>query len=273
MNREIFIGDVQGCLGPLERLLEVLRFDPAADRLRLVGDLVNRGGESLATLRLLRSLGESAMSVLGNHDLHLIAYAYGLTPASRANPEFDAVVEAEDGEDLIAWLCGQPLAWLCRQRRIALVHAGIDPRWEPGDLADCATEVERALADEPEQFLRHMYGDRPERWQPHLDAPERLRTITNVLTRMRFCDAEGRLALTAKGAVDEAPEGFRPWFELLHPAWRDWRIVFGHWSQLGLYETDGVTCLDSGCVWRGRLSALVVDEDRQRVVSVDCEHG
>jgi bis(5'-nucleosyl)-tetraphosphatase (symmetrical) len=270
MKRQIFIGDVQGCCSPLERLLDKRKFDPVADRLRFAGDLVNRGGESLATLRLAYSLKEAAMTVLGNHDLHLLAYARHYPQVSKSNPEFERILEAPDGESLLAWLKTQPLMWKSRKRRLALVHAGIDPRWGPKSARARAREVELALSRHPGDYFAHMYGDRPRRWKPHQPHHSRMRAITNVLTRMRFCDAEGRLELEARGSMKSIPRGFRPWFEHLNPKWSGWHIVFGHWSMLGLFESPAVTCLDSGCVWGGRLSALVVDDDQRRIESVNC---
>lgn len=268
MGRRIFIGDLQGCRRPFERLLERLRFDPATDHLCLAGDLVNRGGESLATLRLVHSLREVSTTVLGNHDLHLLAYARGLL--GKPNAEFDAILSDEQGDELLDWLRRCPLIWLDEPAGLAMVHAGVDPRWGPRQAHACAAEVERALAQSPQRFFDHMYGDKPARWQPGLSEAERLRTITNVLTRMRFCDADGRLHLANKGDPDSAPAGFAPWYEHLHDDWRRWTLVFGHWSRLGLYHNGNVLCLDSGCVWGGALSALVVEGDERRIETIDC---
>lgn len=270
MRREIFIGDLQGCCEPLERLLEKLAFDPATDRLRFAGDLVNRGGESLETLRRVHSLGDSAITVLGNHDLHLLAYAHGHSPGNKRNAEFEAILDAGDGGELIDWLRQCPLMWLNREQRLALVHAGVDPRWGPEAALAQARDLESTLADDAEAFFERMYGDLPRRWDPDLPHYERLRAITNVLTRMRFCDPEGNLDLETKGGLDNVPEGYRPWFEHLHPEWRGWKLIFGHWSLLGLHETDQVICLDTGCVWGKRLTALVVEQDNRYLVAVDC---
>lgn len=270
MKRQIFIGDVQGCCEALGRLLDKLRFDPASDRLRFAGDLVNRGGESLETLRLVHSFGDAAMTVLGNHDLHLLAYAHGRAPLRlRRNKEFDAILEASDGADLLAWLRAQPLFWTSAKKGLAMVHAGTDPRWGPRETAERAAELERALKTEPDQFFSHMYGDRPRRWRPGQPHYKRLRAATNVFTRMRFCDASGRLELESKSDPKCILKGFRPWFEHLHPDWHDRFLIFGHWAMLGLMITERVACLDSGCVWGGRLTALVDDGDTRTVVSVD----
>ena len=239
MKRQIFIGDVQGCCEPVQRLLDKLKFDPAEDRLRFAGDLVNRGGESLEVLRLVRSLGDSAMTVLGNHDLHLLA-----------------------------WLISQPMFWKSDKRGLALVHAGTDPRWGPKKTAARAAEVEHALATEPARFFQHMYGDRPRRWRPSQPHYKRLRAITNVFARMRFCDANGRLEFNAKSNPRLVPKGFAPWFEHVHPDWRRHLLIFGHWSLLGLKLTEQVACLDTGCVWGNRLTALVDNGKTREIVSV-----
>ncbi|AKS40726.1 symmetrical bis(5'-nucleosyl)-tetraphosphatase [Wenzhouxiangella marina] len=274
MKRQIFIGDVQGCAGPLERLLDRLDFDPARDRLRFAGDLVNRGGDSLATLRLIRSLGKSAMSVLGNHDLHLLAYAHHHPRVRKHNKEFEAIMAAEDGPELLAWLARQPMFWKHDRRRLALVHAGVDPRWGPEATARRAAEVEHALKRDPERFFAHMYGDRPRRWKPGRSPLANLRCITNVMTRMRFCDPKGRLNFGAKGSIKQAPKGCRPWFDFLHRDWQGWTLVFGHWSMLGLFQNEQVIGLDSGCVWGGALTALVIDDEvpvsERRLVSIGC---
>ncbi|TVS13553.1 MAG: symmetrical bis(5'-nucleosyl)-tetraphosphatase [Wenzhouxiangella sp.] len=272
MKRQIFIGDVQGCRTALARLLDKLRFDPAGDRLRFAGDLVNRGGESLETLRLIHSCGDAAMTVLGNHDLHLLAYAHGHAPPRlRRNREFEEILAAPDAGELLAWLKAQPMFWKSRTRRLALVHAGTDPRWGPKATALRAAELEHALSVDADQYFSHMYGDRPRRWRPSQPHYKRLRAITNVFTRMRFCNASGRLELNAKSDPRMVPKGFRPWFEHLHPDWNDWLLVFGHWGMLGLMVTDRLACLDSGCVWGGRLTALVDDEQARTVVSVKCD--
>ncbi len=272
MKRQIFVGDVQGCCEALTRLLDKLNFDPKADRLRFAGDLVNRGGESLSTLRLVRSLGSAAMTVLGNHDLHLLAYAYGHAPLRlRRNKEFDAILKADDGKDLLTWLRHQPLFWTSAKKGLALVHAGTDPRWGPRQTAARAAELEHALKTEPNQFFRHMYGDRPRRWRPGQPHYKRLRAATNVFTRVRFCDSTGRLDFDSKSDPRARPKGFRPWFEYLHRDWQGRLLVFGHWAMLGLMVTERVACLDSGCVWGGRLTALVDDGETRSVVSVDCK--
>lgn len=268
MARRVFIGDLQGCCTPLERLLEKLRFDPARDRLFLAGDLVNRGGESLAALRLVHSLREVSTTVLGNHDLHLLAYARGLL--EKSNAEFDEILDDECAGALLDWLQHRPLIWFDQAAGLAMVHAGVDPRWGPLQARECAAEVERALADSPDAFFANMYGDEPDRWEADLPEAERLRTITNVMTRMRFCSPGGRLDFATKAGPENAPPGFAPWFQYLHPDWQTWTLVFGHWSQLGFYEGSNAICLDSGCVWGGSLTALVVDEQGRSIERLAC---
>jgi bis(5'-nucleosyl)-tetraphosphatase (symmetrical) len=273
-GRDIYIGDLQGFHAPFRRLLDRVGFDPAADRLCLAGDVVNRGGDSLAVLREIVELGEPHFSVLGNHDLHLLAYARHWPDPAKRNREFEAILEHADGESILEWLKRQPLLWMNDADRIALVHAGIDPRWDRAQARACAAEVEQVLTGPKfDKFIDRMYGDDPPRWQPDQKRFTRLRTITNVLTRMRFARADGTLELDSSGDLKRRPKGYRPWFELLHDDWRDWSVVFGHWSMLGYHEHAGgrAICLDSGCVWGGCLTALVVADGERRIVQEDCD--
>lgn len=272
-RRTIHIGDIQGCWDALERLLDKLKFDPAADRLALCGDLVNRGGKSLKVLRRISALGEGHFTVLGNHDLHLLAYWHMHPRVRKHNPEFEKILDHADGERVLTWLRRQPLLWFDERRNMALVHAGIDPRWDRATAAACARELETALRG-PKfgRFIDHMYGNVPARWKPDHKRYVRLRTITNVLTRMRFVQPDGRLDFKSSGDMRRPPKGCRPWFELLHPDWQDWSIVFGHWSLLGCHVHDDsrAICLDSGCVWGNQLTALVVEEEQRRFVQIKC---
>lgn len=270
-KRYIFIGDVQGCIKPLKRLLKKLKFDPASDRLLFCGDLVNRGGGSLAVLRLVSSFGKSAFTVLGNHDLHLLAYAARHPDGQPRNPEFDAILKAPDSPALLDWLRGQPLMWWNKKHKLALVHAGVDPRWSPKRARASAKVVEKVLAgDDHARFFEKMYGNNPRRWKPGLSKWKRLRVITNVFTRMRFCDPEGRLDFENKGKPGTAEPGYHPWFHYLHPKWAGWTLVFGHWSALGFYTDGHVIGLDTGCVWGGALTALVIEGENREVIKVDC---
>jgi bis(5'-nucleosyl)-tetraphosphatase (symmetrical) len=260
------IGDLQGCAEELRTLLTRLKFSADRDRLWFVGDLVNRGPDSLATLRLVRSLGESAVVVLGNHDLHLLAVAYGVQRRRRSDT-LDAVLAAPDRDALIEWLQLQPLAHL--EGSDLMVHAGIVPQWTAARTLALATEVATALRRDPRGLFEHMYGDEPDRWDERLAAAERLRFIINVLTRLRLCTADGRVDIGIKGPPPPPPSPLRPWFE--HPlrASRDVRVIFGHWSALGLVERPGVLGLDSGCVWGGSLTGADLDSDRPPL-SVPC---
>jgi bis(5'-nucleosyl)-tetraphosphatase (symmetrical) len=260
------IGDLQGCAEELRTLLTRLKFSADRDRLWFVGDLVNRGPDSLATLRLVRALGESAVVVLGNHDLHLLAVAYGVQRRRRSDT-LDAVLAAPDRDALIEWLQLQPLAHL--EGSDLMVHAGIVPQWTAARTLALATEVATALRRDPRGLFEHMYGDEPDRWDERLAAAERLRFIINVLTRLRLCTADGRVDIGIKGPPPPPPSPLRPWFE--HPlrASRDVRVIFGHWSALGLVERPGVLGLDSGCVWGGSLTGADLDSDRPPL-SVPC---
>jgi bis(5'-nucleosyl)-tetraphosphatase (symmetrical) len=260
------IGDVQGCDQELRTLLVRLKFSADRDRLWFVGDLVNRGPGSLATLRLVRDLGDNAVVVLGNHDLHLLAVAYGAHRRRRSDT-LDAVLAAPDREALLEWLAMRPLAHL--EGHDLMVHAGVVPQWSAERTLALAAEVSSALRREPRALFEHMYGDEPQRWDERLSGVERLRFIINVLTRLRLCTADGRVDISIKGPPPPPPSALRPWFEHQQRASRDVRVIFGHWSALGLVLRPGVLGLDSGCVWGGELTAADLDSDRSPV-SVAC---
>lgn len=258
------IGDVQGCHDELRALLRRLRFSPDRDRLWFVGDLVNRGPKSLETLRFVKSLGDSAIVVLGNHDLHLLAVAHGTRQAHRGDT-LDAVLAAPDRQVLLDWLAARPLAHFDEAAGDLLVHGGVLPQWTPADVLRLAGEVQAVLTREPRCLFEHMYGNQPDTWGEHLTGPERLRVITNALTRMRACTAEGRIDLEVKGAPETIRPPLYPWFEVPQRATRDVRVVFGHWSTLGFRAQSGVLALDTGCVWGGALSAVDLDADSPAV--------
>lgn len=264
MQRLIFVGDVHGCCAQLEQLLEQLRFDPSSDRLMLVGDLVNRGPDSLAVLRLVHGLGASAEVVLGNHDLHLLAYAHGVRRRQQAQPDFERILNAEDGPALLSWLRHRPLMWRDENRALAMVHAGIDPRWRPDQAMARAEELAAALRQDADAYFQHMYGNRPRRWRPGQPHFKRLRAITNVLTRMRWCNARGRLDMEGQRVSNKKKVGVRPWFEYRHPDWKPWTLVFGHWSMLGLVQRKRLVGLDTGCVWGGELTAMIDHGEGER---------
>ena len=263
------IGDIQGCYEPLQCLLRKIQFDPARDRLWLVGDLINRGPDNLATLRLLYSLRDSLEVVLGNHDLHLIAVYYGLRKHGK-NDNLQSILQAPDALELITWLRQQKLLHHDPHLNYTLVHAGIPPIWTLAQAMGYAREVESCLrSDHFQPYLAAMYGNEPAQWNENLQGLDRLRLITNYFTRMRFCSPEGELELATKESAAGAPAGFAPWYSYLQRKTRQERIVFGHWAALeGKVQAVNVYALDTGCVWGGALTAMRL-EDQQRF-SCDC---
>jgi bis(5'-nucleosyl)-tetraphosphatase (symmetrical) len=264
------IGDVQGCLEPLEQLLRKLRFRSDRDQLLFVGDLVNRGPQSAAVLRLVRALGGNARTVLGNHDLHLLAHHFDAGRALREGDTLQDVLAAPDREALIEWLLQQPLILDDTQHGNLLLHAGLVPEWSVAQAMAAATEATAALRCDPDGFLARMYGNEPVRWRDaHSDA-ERHRFTINTLTRLRYCTADGTVNLKLKGTPHKTPPPWKPWFE--HPSQREpaVRVVFGHWSALGLLQRPDVLALDSGCVWGGALTAVDLDDPAAPAVQVAC---
>lgn len=250
------VGDIQGCYEELRRLLERIGFDEDKDRLWLVGDLVNRGPRSAEVLRFVKGLGERAISVLGNHDLHLLAVAEGLAPDTRAE-SLDDILGAPDRDALLDWLRHRPLMHRDEGLGYSLLHAGLPPQWDIPFALARATEVEGALrGPEYRSLLAGMYGNRPRRWSDDLAGVERLRFITNCFTRLRYCDPQGNLSLKEKGAPGSQRPPFIPWFEVPGRASATERIIFGHWSTLGYLHVGNVWALDSGCLWGGALTAL-----------------
>jgi bis(5'-nucleosyl)-tetraphosphatase (symmetrical) len=255
------VGDLQGCLEPLQCLLKRVAFDPAKDRLWLVGDLVNRGPQSLETLRFLYSIRESLVCVLGNHDLHLLAVGQNIERLKKADT-LREILEAPDRNELLEWLRQQKLMHYDEQREIVLVHAGIPPQWTLKKALKCAAEVEEALRDDNlfAPYLDGMYGNEPLKWGGDLKGAARLRVITNYFTRMRFCTSEGKLDLKGKEGPDTAPPGYAPWFQHKERKTKGLKIIFGHWAALaGQCNEPGIFALDTGCVWGGALTLLNVD--------------
>jgi bis(5'-nucleosyl)-tetraphosphatase (symmetrical) len=260
------IGDLQGCQASLLRLLDVLKFDPAADRLWFVGDLVNRGPDSLAVLRFVKSLGDAAVSALGNHDLHLLALAEGYGRVHKGDT-LDAILAAPERDELLHWLLRQKLAW--REGDFLMVHAGVLPEWSPDDTMLRAAEAEAALqGPHYREFFAQMYGNAPVAWDDSLQGTERLRVIVNAFTRLRYCSAAGEMEFHHKGAPGTQPPGWLPWFEVPGRRSADATFVIGHWSTLGLVNRQDLIALDTGCLWGGRLTAVRL-EDRQ-VFAVQC---
>ena len=270
------IGDVQGCAAELERLLERIAFEPRRDRLWFVGDLVNRGPGSLDVLRRVRALGESAIVVLGNHDLHLLALALDAGKSKGklrdADASLAAVLAAPDRAALLDWLQACPMLHHDPALRVTIIHAGLPPQWDLATAQACARELENALRSERSgELFARMYGDVPDLWDPALAGYERLRFTTNCLTRLRVVDAEGRLRLKFKGELEKLPAGLVPWFRAPERRTHGERLVFGHWSALGYRDEEGVLALDTGCVWGGSLTAQRIDgvDTRISVPSID----
>jgi len=258
------IGDVQGCHDQLLALLEHIGFDPRGDRLRFAGDLVNRGPRSLDVLRFVRGLGASAESVLGNHDLHLLAAAHGLRKPSRGDT-LGEVLDAPDRDDLLEWLRNRPLLHEDPDSGNVLVHAGIPPAWDLPTARACARELEAALRGASlHRFLTKMYGNEPRRWHDDLKGADRLRYITNAFTRMRYCDRRGRLDFAEKRPPGQQDKTLTPWFAVPDRKIQDTRIVFGHWATLQAVQpiepAHRVSHVDTGCVWGGSLTALREDD-------------
>lgn len=250
------IGDVQGCYDPLCRLLDAIRFDPSNDQLWFVGDLVNRGGQSLAVLRLLYRLRHNVVSVLGNHDLHLLAEADRAQLRPSNNQELRTIIEAPDAPSLLQWLARRPLMHVDAEQRLILVHAGIDPEWGLKRAQKLARRVEISLRGrQRRKLLRNMYGDNPQAWHPQLPWAEEMRSILNSFTRMRYRSPNGMMNFNDKGPPGSQAANYRPWFEFPRKL-NDYTILFGHWSALGLYFGHQSMALDTGCVWGGPLTAV-----------------
>ena len=262
------IGDVQGCYAPLQQLLERLRFDAARDRLWFTGDLVNRGPQSLEVLRFVKSLGERALCVLGNHDLHLLAVAAGAAKFKKRDT-LEEILKAPDRNELLHWLRTRPLLHHDADLGCTLVHAGLLPPWDLGAAQRLAREAEAVLRGEQcVEFFHHMYGDLPDHWNENLRGHDRWRVIVNAFTRLRYCDLDGNMDLRPKGPPGSQPPDLLPWFQIPSRRSRGQKIVFGHWSALGLWQGDDVIGLDSGCLWGRTLSAAPVE-----FFSVACPPG
>ncbi len=256
------IGDLQGCDDALRRLLDKLDFSPSRDTLFLLGDLVNRGPDSLGVLRRLMLLGPAARCLIGNHDLHLLALAHGIRKPHRGDT-LAAVLDAPDRAAMLDWLAAQRLAMLenFQGREVLMVHAGVVPSWSAQKTIALAQEVESVLrGDGLVDFLKQMYGNEPARWSDDLTGAARLRTIVNVLTRLRFCSADDGMEFDTKEGLAAAPAGYAPWFDLPGRQTANITVAFGHWSTLGAQDRADVWPLDTGCVWGGPLSAMRVKD-------------
>lgn len=262
------VGDLQGCCKPLERLLQTIDFSPSRDQLYVLGDLVNRGPDSLGVLQRLRSLEGAATCLLGNHDLHLLAVAHGVRKPHRSDT-LDPILNAADREDWLDWLRQQNLAvhahgWL-------MVHAGVVPQWDAAQTVALAWEVEAMLrSPDVGAFLTTMYGNEPARWDERLQGVDRWRCVVNSLTRLRFCAADGTMEFATKEGAGGAPEGYMPWFEVPGRRTQGTPVAFGHWSTLGLINRDDLLALDTGCIWGGHLTAVRVDGATREVIQIPC---
>lgn len=264
------IGDVQGCFKQLKLLLEQIKFNPDKDRLWFAGDIVNRGPESLKTLRFIRDLGDNAITVLGNHDLHLLAIANGRGKHGRKDTVKD-ILRAPDRDQLLDWLIQRPLIHYDESLNTCLVHAGIHPHWNIKQAIQRAGEVESILrGKKSHEFFHRMYGDKPPKWSDQLKGWDRLRFITNVFTRMRYCDKKGRLFLKEKGAPGSQPKGIHPWFKIKDHQCIDTNIIFGHWSTLDDPQIEHLYPLDTGCLWGGKLTALKVNKKLNKRYQLQC---
>ena len=262
------VGDIQGCASALDRLLDEIAFSPSRDHLYVLGDLVNRGPGSLATLRRLRGLGAAASCVLGNHDWHLLAVAAGVRPRHRSDT-LDDILDAPDREDWLAWVRTRRMAIF--ERGWLMLHAGVVPQWDLATTLELAGDLEQNLRERPpREFLAALFGNEPARWSDSLAGDERLRFILNTLTRIRFVADDGTLEFQTKDGADAAPPGFHPWFDAPGRRTAGVPIAFGHWSSLGLMDRPDLLGLDTGCVWGGRLTAVRIDGDAREIFHVEC---
>ncbi len=270
------IGDIQGCFKELQQLLQLIKFDPKQDNLWCAGDLVNRGPQSLEVLRFFKQLGDKAKIVLGNHDLHLLAISAGNKDYLHKSDTLDAIFKAKDHNELITWLRHQPLLHHDKTLNFTMIHAGLPPQWDLALAMQCAKELETVLQDDVQfiKFTQHLYGKKPKKWSEKLEGWERIRFIANCFTRMRYCNAKGKLDLKRTGSPAaekqlNGEDGFLAWYLHEHRKSRDLKIIFGHWATHGFHAGNGVFALDTGCLWGGALTALRLEDEA--VFSVRCQ--
>jgi len=267
------IGDIQGCYDDLLRLLEKIKFDSVTDTLWFCGDIINRGPKSLETIRYIKELGNNAVTILGNHDLHFLAVAYVTDKPSR-HDTFSDILKAPDREELVNWLRSQKLFHYDTELNISMVHAGIPPDWTVQDSIGYSAEMESVLQqNNPFDFFKHMYGNQPHEWNDTLTGWDRYRYITNVFTRMRFCDLAGRPDFKYKNDIGTQPEHLTPWFMHDNRLTKNDEIIFGHWSTLTNIKTENIYALDTGCLWGGQLTALKIEADDRQLIQVECPNG
>lgn len=257
------IGDIQGCFQELNDLLDLIGFSTESDHLWFTGDLVNRGPQSLKTLRFIKSLGDRAITVLGNHDIHLLATAQ--SNKSHRKDTFEEIFYAPDRDELLDWLRQQPLFHHDEKSGYSMLHAGVAPQWDLFKIQSLAGEVNQVLrGDQYPEYLDQIYGNKPDTWSNDLQGWERLRCITNFFTRVRFCDQNGRMEFSEKGPPGSQPEGWQPWYEVYNRKSTDLKIIFGHWSTHKLADTgvggNNVFPIDTGCLWGGELTAFRLED-------------
>jgi bis(5'-nucleosyl)-tetraphosphatase (symmetrical) len=261
------IGDIQGCFDDLQRLLAKIKFNKKSDTLWFAGDLVNRGPKSLETLRFIKSLGNAAVCVLGNHDLHLLATAYNLSPV-KAKDTLVEILEADDKDELLDWLRHRRLFYY--NEYFCLLHAGLPPQWDFLMAKKMANKVESVLrSDNYLEFFSNMYGNNPKQWSKDLTKEEQLRFTVNCFTRLRYCDAQGRLDFKFNGELGCQDKHLMPWFDVPNRKSLGLNIIFGHWSALGYHESNQCYGIDTGCLWGGQLTALKLEKKPKRI-SIDC---
>ena len=261
------IGDIQGCYHAFKALLSRLEFNPKKDKLWLVGDLINRGSGSLEVLRWCYQHQASLKIVLGNHDLHALAVAYGLKPAHKGDT-LQTIINAPDQLELLTWLRYQPL--LLAENNYVMVHAGLLPQWTLTQALSLASEVEQTLQAEGYlDFLTNMYGNMPNAWNDDLTGMDRLRVITNAMTRMRVCTARGEMEFAFKGELQDVPQGYIAWFDVPARQSSQAVIICGHWSALGLRQRESIVALDTGCLWGGQLTAFCLET--KKITQVNCD--
>jgi len=261
------IGDIQGCYHAFKALLERIKFNPSRDHLWLVGDLINRGSGSLEVLRWCYQNQQNIKLVLGNHDLHALAVVHQLKPAHKSDT-LQAIIDAPDANELVTWLRRQPL--MVNDDVYVMVHAGLLPQWTVGQALAYACEVERELqSDSYQDFLSKMYGNQSNYWHDDIAGIERLRVVTNAMTRMRICTEQGEMEFNFKGTIQDIPAGYMPWFKAPARKSKESRIICGHWSALGLYQRDNIYALDTGCLWGGQLTTMCLETREITQVNYD----
>ena len=264
------IGDIQGCFSELEQLLRKIKFDDQHDCLWFVGDLVNRGPQSLETILFVQSLQESALCVLGNHDIHLLA-CYTGAQKTKPTSTLKQILDSPKVDSIVDWLRQQPLMHHDTTISWTMVHAGLLPQWDLKLATQCANEVEKHLrADNYKDFIARVYGDQPSQWSSDLSGSDRYRVIINAFTRLRFCDKNGKMDFHFKGLLGDQPNHLHAWFDVPRAS-EDLNIVFGHWSALGLKHQHNLLAIDTGCLWGGQLTAARIDCDRPEIYSIECK--